>query len=59
MTHLSFKSLESLWHPFTLAYGVINVPQLLESALYILTKGETTHFSDCFPEGGMMKFVIV
>lgn len=59
MTHLAFKMLESLWHSFTLAYGVINVPQFLNSALYILIKGETTHFSDCFPEGGMMKFMLV
>lgn len=51
--------LESFWHSFTLAYGVINVPQFLNSALYILIKGETTHLSDCFPEGGMMKFMIV
>lgn len=59
MTHLSFKVLESLWRSFTLAYGVINVPQSLNSALYILIKGETTHLSDCFPEGRMMKFRIV
>lgn len=51
--------LESFWHSFTLAYGVINVPQFLNSALYILIKGETTHLSDCFPEGGMIKFMIV
>lgn len=58
MTHLSFKILEALWHFFTLTYGVINVPQFLNSALYILIKGETTHLSDCFPEGRMMKFMI-
>lgn len=59
MTHLAFQMLQSLWHSFALAYGVINVPQFLNSALYILIKGETTHFSDCFPEGGMMKLMLV
>lgn len=59
MILLSSKMLESLWHSFIVAYGVINVPQFLSSALYILIKGETTHLSDCFPEGGMMKFMIV
>lgn len=56
---LSLKMLESFWHAFTTAYGVINVPQLLNSALYILIKGETTHLSDYFPEGEMVKFMVV
>lgn len=59
MTCLSWKMPESFWHAFTVAYGVINVPQFLNSALYFLIKGEETHLSDCFPEGGMMKFVMV
>lgn len=56
---LPLKMPESFWHAFTAAYGVINVPQFLNSALYILIKGETTHLSDCFPEGEMMKFMVV
>lgn len=51
--------LESFWHAFTAAYGVINVPQFLNSALYILIKGETTHLSDYSPEGEMVKFMVV